>query len=262
MGLGVILTVTTTFCLLFGLLIVTVAMCKLNTREPWVVAMKRTIRGSTAAASDPGATPDANGAAAPDAVGFELMDKSKPKKVLDLEKGGSSAAESPAETVKRLNAAIAFLKQEIERVKEDNQKMQKVEHDNKDLQRKHESAVLRIFSLEQANEQLRRENEILQSGHLEDKAVTPDKIAENALVEAPATAEDIELQVTTEHQSQPTAVEAPASDHSKATGDLSERQTKWNEVRDGDSGKVYYHNLETKEARWDRDAQRPRVIPT
>ena len=56
------------------------------------------------------------------------------------------------------------------------------------------------------------------------------------------------------------AVAASASDHSKATGSLSERQTKWKEVRD--SGKVYYHNLETKEARWDRDAQRPRVIPT
>ena len=82
-ALGLILAVTTAFCLLFGLVIVTVAMCKLNSREPWIFAMKRTVRGLTAA-SAPSATPDTNDAAALDAVGFELMDKSKPKKVVDL----------------------------------------------------------------------------------------------------------------------------------------------------------------------------------
>ena len=56
------------------------------------------------------------------------------------------------------------------------------------------------------------------------------------------------------------AVAASASDHSKATGSLSERQTKWKEVRDGDSGKVYYHHSETKETTWERTVQRPSAI--
>ena len=57
------------------------------------------------------------------------------------------------------------------------------------------------------------------------------------------------------------AVAASTSDHSEATGGLSERQTKWKEVRDdGDSGKVYYHNLETGKTSWDREAQKPRAV--
>ena len=56
------------------------------------------------------------------------------------------------------------------------------------------------------------------------------------------------------------AVAASASDHSKATGSLSERQTKWKEVRDGDSGMVYYYNSETGKTSWDREVQRPRVV--
>ena len=51
------------------------------------------------------------------------------------------------------------------------------------------------------------------------------------------------------------AVAASASDHSKATGGLSESQTKWKEARDGDSGKVYYYNSKTGKTSWDREAQ-------
>ena len=226
----VCVTVTTTFCIVFGLLIVTVAMCKLDSREPWIVAMNRTVgRGSSVSA--PGATPNA---AAPDAVafelvdlpkpakivvdlekggssaaesssesvGFELVDPSKPAKAVGLESGGSSSAESPSETMKRVNAENAFLKRENERLMEDNKLVQKVQHDNKDLKRE--------------NEHLRRENEVLRvsstlnqsggGGGLEEEAVTPDTIVEKALVEAPATAEDIELQVTTDPQTKSAAV--------------------------------------------------------
>ena len=58
------------------------------------------------------------------------------------------------------------------------------------------------------------------------------------------------------------AVAASASDHSKATGGLSESQTKWKEARDDDSGKVYYYNSKTGKTSWDREAQRPRVVST
>ena len=198
-ALGIILAVTTAFCLLFGLFIVAVAMCKLNSREPWIVAMKRTVRGSTAA-SDPSATPDANDAAAPDAVGFELMDKSKPKKVVDLEKGGGSAVQSPSEVATRVKAENAYLKREIDRL----------EADKQDLQRKLETAVKENKGLRHENEVLRVSSTLDQSG--EDEAVTPDAIVEKALVEAPATAEDIELQATTEQRSKLAAdVEASAS---------------------------------------------------
>ena len=45
---------------------------------------------------------------------------------------------------------------------------------------------------------------------------------------------------------------ASASDRSKPAGDLIERQTKWDEVRDA-SGEVYYHNKETDETTWNRE---------
>ena len=48
------------------------------------------------------------------------------------------------------------------------------------------------------------------------------------------------------------AVAASASDRSKPAGDLIERQTKWDEVRDA-SGEVYYYNKETGERTWDRE---------
>ena len=65
-------------------------------------------------------------------------------------------------------------------------------------------------------------------------AATEDTLAEEALVEAPASAEDLEL--------------------------VSERQAKWEEVYDATSGKVYYHHSETKETTWERTVQRPSAI--
>ena len=51
--LGAILATTTSFCILLGLGIVTVAMCKLSPREPLVAAMRRPL-SRTGAASTPG----------------------------------------------------------------------------------------------------------------------------------------------------------------------------------------------------------------
>ena len=208
--LGIILTVTTTFCVLFGMGIVSVAMCKLNPREPWVVTMKRVVRSSASApASDPNATSDANDASAPDVVGFELMDKQKPKQVVDLEKGRGSAAESPSEVVKRLNAENAFLRQENVRLEADKKKVQEQANE---VQLRLETDVERLQS---ENEALRASSTSNQQGggggELGGEAVTQDTAVEEALVEAPASAEDIERQATTEHESKSAAVEASAS---------------------------------------------------
>ena len=90
------------------------------------------------------------------------------------------------------------------------------------------------------------------------------RLEQEAAAAAPVGDEALRLkeQATAAEKAEAEAVAAPSSDHSKATGDLSERQTKWKEVCDGASGKVYYYNLETRETTWNREAQRPRIFQT
>ena len=181
--LGIILTVTTTFCLLFGLAIVAVAMCKLNPDEPWAAAVRRSL-----SMAGPASVPDSG-------MGVELMDQPNPSTVGDLEMGGSSAAESPSEIAKRLNAENGSLKQEIDRLEADNQNMHQ---DNEDL--RHVIEALRLSSAL---------NQSGGAGDPGDEAVTT---VTEALVEAPASAEDIELQATTGQQSKTTSASQPEVD--------------------------------------------------
>lgn len=311
--LGIILTVTTTFCLLFGLAIVAVAMCKLNHHEPWAAAVRRSL-----SMAGPASVPDSG-------MGVELMDQPNPSTVGDLEMGGSSAAESPSEIAKRLNAEnsslkqennrdeaetrrVDFLRQEIDRLKAENQNVQQ---NNKDLKLREENTFLRQendrleadnqkvqehlkqvqlhfekdieqlqnekekeqterlslqLRLEKDIERLKHEVKVLHlsstlnqpggGGESQDEAVTPVTTVEEALVEPPVSAEDIELQATTEPQSKSIAAKASTSDHSKTT----EGPTKWKKVHDDASGEVYYYNSETRKTTWDREPQRPTAI--
>ena len=190
---GVLLTVTTVLCLLLGLGIVTVATCKLNSREPWVVALRRAVSmkgpaSAAAAASAPTSAPAyANdAAAATDAMGLQ-MDPQNPAKVIDLETGGSSAAESQLEIVKRLKAKNSLLRQKLDRLEADKRKGQ--QH-NKDLK--------------QANKVLRLQREKASLQHeVEQRRLGPQPGNEGgltALIERPASAEDIERRANTKSQ--------------------------------------------------------------
>lgn len=68
---------------------------------------------------------------------------------------------------------------------------------------------------------------------------------EEALVGAPASAEDIEQQVNVE----PKAAEVSALDHPGSA------TSTWKEMREEASGNVYYYNSVTHETTWDRPAE-------